>query len=301
VNELVLAVDIGGTKILAGLVAADGTIAASEQVATPAREGAATIIAAVVALGERLQAEHGKVARCGVGTAGVVGEHGEITSATNHLSGWAGTKLQHRLSEALAMPVTVLNDVQAVGLCEALLGAARGHRSALLLALGTGVGGAIARNGVVERGAYGIAGSVGHHLSPVRRGRRCACGATDHLEAYASGTAMEEEYRTRTGRTASLRDIATLAQSGDPDASAVIAEAAEVLGACIGSANNVVDAEIVVIGGGVLALGDLLLAPARAAAKREALGLSKAVQIVPARYGPTACLIGAALAAFNSA
>lgn len=297
-SELVLAVDIGGTKILAGLVGADGHIAAEAQVPTPAREGADAIIAAVVALGERLQRDHGKVTRCGVGTAGVVGEHGEITSATSHLSGWAGTKLQDRLAAALDMPVRVLNDVQAVGLCEALLGAAKGHSSALMLALGTGVGGAIARNGAVDRGAHGIAGSVGHHLSPVRRGRPCACGGTDHLESYASGTAMEEEYRARTGRASSLRDIASLAQSGDVAAAAVIAEAAEVLGACIGSANNVVDAEIVVIGGGVLALGDLLLVPARAAARREALGLSKAVEIVPAKYGPSACLIGAALAAF---
>lgn len=296
-TELVLAVDIGGTKMLAGLVAADGTIAASEQVATPAREGAAAIIAAVVELCEKLQADHGPVACCGVGTAGVVGEHGEITSATDHLSGWAGTRLQDRLAEALNMPVTVLNDVQAVGLCEALLGAAKGYRSALMLALGTGVGGAIARNGAVERGAWGIAGSVGHHLSPVRRGRRCACGGTDHLEAYASGTAMEEEYRTRTGRTAPLREIAAVARAGDADAAAVILEAAEVLGACIGSANNVVDADIVVVGGGVLALGDLLLIPAREAAGREALGLSKAVQIVPAMFGTTACLIGASLAA----
>ena len=297
-TERVLAVDIGGTKILAGLVTADGSIVASDQVATPAREGADAIIAAVVALGEKLQREHGRLTRCGVGTAGVVGEHGEITSATSHLSGWAGTRLQDRLAAALDMPVKVLNDVQAVGLCEALLGAAKGHRSALMLALGTGVGGAIARNGTVERGAYGIAGSVGHHLSPVRRGRPCACGGTDHLESYASGTAMEEEYRTRTGRSSNLRDIAGLAQSGDADAAAVIAEAAEVLGACIGSANNVVDADIVVVGGGVLALGDLLLVPARAAARREALGLSKAVEIVPAKFGPTACLIGAALAAF---
>ena len=299
-TERVLAVDIGGTKILAGLVAADGTIVASEQVATPAQEGAAAIIDAVVGLATLLQRDHGKVARCGVGTAGVVGEHGEITSATRHIRDWAGTKLQDRLADALAMPVTVLNDVQAVGLCEAVLGAAKGHRSALMLALGTGVGGAIARNGAVERGAYGIAGSVGHHLSPVRRGRPCPCGGIDHLEAYASGTAMEEEFRTRTGRAAGLRDIAGLAQAGDQVAAAVIGEAAEVLGACIGSANNVVDAEIVVVGGGVLALGDLILAPAREAARREALGLSKAVEIVPAQYGPTACLIGAALAALGT-
>jgi len=299
VTERVLAVDIGGTKILAGLVAADGTIAASEQVATPAREGPAAIIAAVVGLCHRLQGEHGVVSRCGVGTAGVVGRHGEITSATNHLTGWAGTQLRDRLAEALEMPVTVLNDVQAVGLCEAVLGAAKGHASALVLALGTGVGGAIVRNGRVERGAYGIAGSVGHHLSPVRRGRPCPCGGTDHLEAYASGTAMEAEYRARTGRSAGLRDIAALARSGDLVAAAVIAEAADVLGAVIGSANNVIDAEIVVVGGGVLALQDLLLPRARDAASREALGLSKAVRIVPAEFGTTACLIGAALAAWQ--
>lgn len=298
-SEVALAVDIGGTKILVGLVAADGTILSSEQAPTPARDGPDAIIAAVVALAEKVRRPD--VTRCGVGTAGVVGEDGEITSATDHLARWAGTPLRRRLTEVLGMPVTVLNDVQAVGLCEAMLGAAKGHRSALLLALGTGVGGAIARNGIVERGAYGIAGSVGHHLSPVRRGRRCPCGGTDHLEAYASGTAMEEEFRTRTGRDIGLREIAALAQSGDVDAKAVIAEAAEVLGAVIGSANNVVDAEIVVIGGGVLALGDMLLAAAREAARREALGASKAVQIVPAQFGPTACLIGAGLAALSAA
>lgn len=300
-TELVLAVDIGGTKILAGLVDAEGTIVASEQAATPAREGAEAIIATVAMLAGKVRdAGPSAVSHCGVGTAGVVGENGEITSATDHLSGWAGTPLQQRLTETLGMPVTVLNDVQASGLCEGVLGAARGKRSALIVALGTGVGGSIVRNGGVDRGAYGIAGSIGHHLSPLRQGRSCPCGGTDHLEAYASGTAMELEYERRTGRAIRLREIAALAEADDAEAQSVIAEAADVLGAVIGSANNVVDAEIVVIAGGVLALGDRLLEPARAAAGREALGLSKAVQIVPARYGATACLIGAALAAFSS-
>lgn len=300
-TELVLAVDIGGTKILVGLIDADGTIVASRQVATPAREGAEAIIAAVAGLAKQVLAgAPSAVSRCGVGTAGVVGEHGEITSATDHLSGWAGTQLQQRLTAELGMPVTVLNDVQASGLCEGVLGAARGKRSALIVALGTGVGGSLVRNGQVERGAYGIAGSVGHHLSPLRQGRPCPCGGVDHLEAYASGTAMELEYERRTGRAIRLREIAALAEADDGEATSVIAEAAEVLGAVLGSANNVVDAEVIVVAGGVLALGDRLLEPARAAAKREALGLSKAVQIVPAKYGPTACLIGAGLAAFSS-
>lgn len=300
-SEVVLAVDIGGTKILAGLVDQAGTIVVSRQVATPAREGAEAIIAAVATLARAVLAETpSKVSRCGVGTAGVVGEHGEITSATDHLSGWAGTQLQQRLIEELGMPVTVLNDVQASGLCEGVLGAASGSRSALIVALGTGVGGSLVRHGKVERGAYGIAGSVGHHLSPLRQGRACPCGGTDHLEAYASGTAMELEYARRTGQQRSLREIAALAEAGDAEAQSVIAEAAEVLGAVLGSANNVVDAEIIVVAGGVLALGDRLLEPARAAARHEALGLSKAVEIVPAKFGPTACLIGAGLAAFGA-
>jgi glucokinase len=300
-SGLALAVDIGGTKILVGLVDAEGTIVASEQAATPARQGAEAIIAAVTALAGKVRdGAPSAVSHCGVGTAGVVGEHGEITSATHHLSGWAGTPLQQRLTETLGMPVTVLNDVQASGLCEGVLGAARGKRSALIVALGTGVGGSIVRNGGVDRGAYGIAGSVGHHLSPLRQGRPCPCGGTDHLEAYASGTAMELEYERRTGRATRLREIAALAEADDAEAQSVIAEAADVLGAVLGSANNVVDAEVIVVAGGVLALGDRLLEPARAAARREALGLSRAVQIVPARYGATACLIGAALAAFSS-
>ncbi|WP_055046396.1 ROK family protein [Devosia sp. A16] len=299
-SELALAVDIGGTKILVGLVDAAGTIVTSRQVATPAREGAEAIIAAVAKLAKEVLAG-ASVSRCGVGTAGVVGEQGEITSATDHLSGWAGTQLQQRLIEELGMPVTVLNDVQASGLCEGVLGAAGGKHSALIVALGTGVGGSLVRNGKVERGAYGIAGSVGHHLSPLRQGRACPCGGTDHLEAYASGTAMEIEYARRTGQQRSLREIAALAETGDAEAQSVIAEAAEVLGAVLGSANNVVDAEIIVVAGGVLALGDRLLEPARAAARREALGLSKAVEIVPAKFGPTACLIGAGLAAFGTA
>ncbi len=300
-SEVALAVDIGGTKILVGLVDAAGTIVMSRQVATPAREGAEAIIAAVAALAkEVLAGAPSPVSRCGVGTAGVVGEQGEITSATDHLSGWAGTRLQQRLNEELGLPVTVLNDVQASGLCEGVLGAASGKRSALIVALGTGVGGSLVRNGRVERGAYGIAGSVGHHLSPLRQGRPCPCGGTDHLEAYASGTAMEIEYARRTGHERNLRQIAALAEADDAEAQAVIAEAADVLGAVLGSANNVVDAEIIVVAGGVLALGDRLLQPARAAAKREALGLSKVVEIVPAKYGPTACLIGAALAAFGA-
>lgn len=242
-----------------------------------------------------------EVVACGVGTAGVVGEHGEITTATDLLRGWAGTPLGARLAETLHLPVRVLNDVQATGLAEARLGTARGQPSALIIAVGTGIGGALARDGQVIRGANGIAGSVGHMPAILRQGRPCSCGALDHVEAYASGVSLQAEYRRRAHQAIDLRAIAKLASQGDETARAVIAEGAEVLGAAIGGANNVVDASIVVVGGGVAALGDILFMPMRATAHREGLGPSKSVPIVPARFGADACLVGAGIAGLDGA
>ncbi len=188
----------------------------------------------------------------------------------------------------------MLNDVHATGLCEALLGAARGHGSALVVAVGTGIGGAIVRNGMVEQGAHGIAGAIGHLPAPLRQGRICSCGVLDHVEAYASGPALEAEYRRRTGRPLGLRAIAA---AGEAEARAVIAEGAAALGAVIGGANNLVDTSVIVIGGGVAGIGEAFLAPLRAGIAAEALGATRAVPVVPARFGARACLVGAGLLA----
>lgn len=292
-----LAIDIGGTKILAGLVAGDGAVTGLVEVPTPAREGADAIVEAVIAAaGQVRAAAPAPPVRCGVGTAGVVAPDGSIASATDLLRGWAGTPLGARLAAALGLEVRVLNDVHATGLCEALLGAARGRASALVVAVGTGIGGAIVRHGSVEQGAHGIAGSIGHLPAPLRQGRICSCGACDHVEAYASGPSLEAEYRRRTGRALGLRAIAA---SADPEATAVIAEGAAALGAVIGGANNLVDTEVVVIGGGVAGLGEAYLAPLRRAAATEALGATRAVPVVPARFGAQACLVGAGLLALG--
>lgn len=295
-----LGVDIGGTKIAVGLVDATGTVERRTLVATPAQEGADAIVAAVLGAA-RSAIDGADVVACGVGTAGVVGEHGEITTATGLLRDWAGTRLGARLGEALQLPVRVLNDVHATGLAEARLGAAGGWPSALIVAVGTGIGGALVCGGQVIRGETGIAGSVGHLPAILRQGRICSCGAPDHTEAYASGPALENEYRRRTGRVLDLRAIAARASDGDEIARAIIKEGAEVIGAAIGGANNVVDASIVVVGGGVAALGDFFFAPMRDAARREALGVSKSVPIVPAQFGADACLVGAGLVGLDAA
>ena len=292
-----LAVDIGGTKILAGLVAPDGAASATRQVPTPAQEGPDAIIAAVLGLWRGILAEApAGISACGVGTGGVVGRDGSIASATDLIKDWAGTPLGERLQAELGLPVTVLNDVHATGFCEARIGSAAGAASALVVAVGTGVGGSLVLDGKLVPGRNGIAGSVGHAPSPLRQGRRCSCGALDHVEAYASGPAMEAEYARRTGKVMDLRWIAALAP-GDEVARAVIVEGAAALGTAIAGANNVADVEIVAIGGGVAGLGEAFLEPLRGAYRADALGPGKETPIVAAQHGHLACLIGAGLAA----
>lgn len=291
-----LAIDIGGTKILAGLVDGTGTISSAVQVPTPARNGADAIITTVVAAARKVLAEAQQpVWGCGVGTAGVVGPNGDIVSATDLLVGWAGTKLGARLTNELRMPVRVMNDVHATALCEARLGAAREYSSALVVAVGTGIGGAIVRDGEVVVGAHGIAGSIGHLPAPIRRGVRCSCGVLDHIEAHASGPALEAEYLRRTGEALDLPAIARRSSEGAMTARSVLVEGASALGTVIGNANNVVDAAVVLVGGGVASLGDVVLDPLRAAARSEALGATREVPIMLASFGPNACLVGAGL------
>ena len=295
-----LAVDIGGTKILTGLVDAEGHATAIEQVATPAQAGPRAIVAAVVDAAQRTLASAGEALTiCGVGTAGIVGPDGSITSATDLLRDWSGTPLAALLSAELGMPVRVLNDVHATGLCEAKLGAARGSSSALIVAVGTGIGGAIVLDGQVQLGAHGVSGAIGHMPAPVKRGLVCSCGAIDHIEPYASGPGLEAEHLRRTGEATSLRTIAARALAGNDLARAVIVEGAEALGAVIGGANNLIDAQMIVIGGGVSGLGDLSLEPLRRAARVEALGATRSVSVVAASFGPTACLVGAGLLALG--
>lgn len=291
-----LAIDIGGTKILAGLVAESGAINASVQVPTPAREGPDAVIAAVSSVARRVLAEAAEpIEVCGVGTAGVVGPDGDIVGATDHIVGWAGTKLGARLAAELGLVVRVMNDVQVTALCEARLGAARGYPSALVVAVGTGIGGAIVRQSDVIIGVHGIAGSIGHMSAPVKRGLRCSCGALDHIEAHASGPALEAEYLRRTGRALALPAIAKRGEEGDVVAHSVLIEGASALGVVVGSANNLIDAGVVLLGGGVASLGNVFLNPLRAAARSQALGATRGVPIMLASFGPKACLVGAGL------
>ncbi|MEU1384897.1 MULTISPECIES: ROK family protein [unclassified Nonomuraea] len=347
----VLGIDIGGTKTAAALIpATPGTeIRLPARVPTPAGGGAAAVLAAALDLAEdrlaQARAAGMDVIACGVGSAGTIGDNGVVTHATDALPGWRGTDLATAFTERLGLPVTVLNDVHAWALGEARHGAARGSRLALVLTIGTGVGGALVRDGELLRGRNGMAGSLGHTpavLPPnADADRPCPCGATGHLEAYASGPAILSAYHARGGTAPDLGSLpatrhdtrspdlgsdpmarhntgspalrdpagttaprnplgATGQQAGsedaDPLAHEVIREAAVILGRSIASAATLLDPDVIVLGGGVTGLGDLLTVPLIETIRRHAPRGLAAAPVRLSTLGSHGAVLGAASA-----
>jgi glucokinase len=295
-QALALGIDIGGTKVAAGLVDQSGRLHHHLQTPTPAQEGPDAILEAALGAAREVLSRTGRtVLSCGVATAGTVDQTGHILTATALLRDWAGTDVGGYLRNALDLPVTVRNDVHAAGLAEARVGAARGARTALMIAIGTGIGGAILVNGNVENGRTGTAGSLGHMPAPSSSGRLCSCGAPDHLEALASGPAIEDAYQSRTGRKLDLRAIGALASEGSQFAQDVLTAAGTMVGRVLAGAANAIDPDVVVIGGGVSKLGALLMDPMTRVYRREALPGPATCRIEIAALGPHSGLVGAAL------
>ncbi|HEY0247897.1 MAG TPA: ROK family protein [Gryllotalpicola sp.] len=296
----VVAVDVGGTKVLAGLVDAEGRASELMTVSTPRTGGYAlleTVRSAAAAL-SALATERGlDVVAGAVGTAGVVvGD--VVVSANELLPHWAEVPLAAALSETLKVPVTVLNDVHASALAEARIGAARDRNSALVVAVGTGIGGALIQGGTVVPGRQGFAGSVGHIPAPSDEGRLCSCGARGHIEAYAGGRAIELAFAERRKPGLDMRAISALAAQGDAEAAQLISEAGELLGRVLGGAVTLVDPELVVIGGGVAEIASFVNAVRRGMTREEMRPRSTA-PLVRVALGSRAVLTGAALAAFD--
>ncbi|MFE1318410.1 ROK family protein [Kitasatospora phosalacinea] len=293
-GPVVAGVDIGGTKTSAALVGPDGTAGPVVTVPTPAAEGPDAVLAAVAGA---VRALGGDPVAVGVGSAGVIDPvRGCVVSATDAMPGWAGTELRTRLRELLGVPVAVDNDVHAHALGEAWTGAARGARCVLLVAVGTGVGGSLLIDGRVHHGARQVAGHLGHLAVPDATGLPCTCGGTGHVEAVAAGPALHTAYR-RAGGTPDapdLRAVAALAAQGDPLAADVLATGARALGRALGGLANVLDPDLLLIGGGVAHCGPAWWNPLRAAFTAELLPPLAHLPLTPCALGPTAAIIGAA-------
>lgn len=282
-----IGVDIGGTKVAAGVVDEYGTVLARGAASTPTQElGPGAIEDVLVEVVSELAAAHDARA-VGIGAAGLVSD-GRVLYCP-HLP-LRGEPVAARVAERVGLPVVMDNDANTAALGEALFGAARSVRLAVCVNLGTGIGGAFVSGGELLHGAHGLGGEFGH-MTLVPDGLRCECGRLGCWEQYASGRALQRLVPGRDGG-----DITEAARAGDREALAAFAEVGRWLG--IGLANLVAafDPELVVVGGGVSDADELLLAPARRALADSVFAAEwrPAVPLVRAALGTDAGLIGAA-------
>ncbi|WP_432479811.1 ROK family protein [Nocardioides sp. GXQ0305] len=304
-------VDVGGSKVLAGVVTATGEVLRTALRRTPGRLVAAEAVED--ALVDAVTAVTGDepLAAVGVAAAGFVDRDGSRVVFAPHLP-WRGEDVRDRLAQRLGAPVLLDNDATCAAYAEATYGAGRGVSSMLLVALGTGIGGGIVVDGGLWRGQHGMAGEFGH-MQVVPDGAPCECGRRGCWEQYSSGNALVRVARSRLGvEPTVLTDlcdgdpdrltgpmVTEAAESGDLVARAAFASVGRWLG--VGLANLVAafDPALLVVGGGVAVAGDRLLAPAREALEASLVGAGhrEVPPLVPAALGPSAGLVGAAVLA----
>jgi len=306
---LAIGVDIGGTKVAGGVVDDQGRVLDTARRATPGNDVGQTQ-AVIVEVVSELAGRH-PVSAVGIGAAGWIANDRATVLFSPHLA-WRDEPLRDALAGAIGVPVLVENDANAAAWAEYRFGAARGARVAVMVTLGTGIGGGLVLDGALYRGAYGVGCEYGH-MSVVPDGRWCACGNRGCWEMYASGTALARDARELAAvspvgahRLMELAGgepdrltgqlVTQAAREGDPAAGEIYTAMGRWLGRGLADLAAVLDPTVFVIGGGVSEAGDLLLAPARQAFGETLTGRGyrPAAEVVLAELGPQAGLVGAA-------
>jgi glucokinase len=293
VRDCTIGVDLGGTKLLAGALAPDGTVLASERreiMGLPLDELVEVAVEAVGALGIECD-------RAGFGLPALVDRRTGVSVSCVHLP-LAGVDFGAIMAERLGVRTVVDNDANCATLAEWQLGAARGSSHVVMLTMGTGIGGGLVLDGRLYRGAVGAGAELGH--MPVDLdGPPCfdRCPGRGCLEALCSGSAIARDSAVLPGGPMSAQDVAALALSGDPGARALMSDIGTKLGAGLAGLAMAFNPEVIVVGGGVMGAGELLLEPARLELARRALPPASTVRVLSAGLGPQAGMIGAALLA----
>jgi glucokinase len=296
VNANVIGVDVGGTKILAGLVGRDGTVAAHREHPTPLETTAALLDGLEAAVREHLDES---VVAVGFGIPSRIDQRAGIALGSVNIP-LVDVPFRDVMHERLGLPVAIENDANAAAIAEWKAGAGRGTSDLVMLTLGTGVGGGLILAGRPYRGSIGAGGELGH-IVIVHDGAPCGCGGHGHLESYVSGKAADELAREAFGPAADAHRLVRLANEGDRLALELLTEIGRKLGSGLAGLVNTFDPELVVIGGGFAAAGDLLLEPAREVMRREVLKpMREEVRVVRAELGTSAGMIGAAMVAFEA-
>ena len=316
-TSCVIGVDLGGTKLLAGAV--DPALNVHHRATRPARAAdhnavLDTVVSAVAEVRDAIEGASGSVDAVGIGIPALIDTARGIAVMSTHLP-LAGVPFRDLVAERIGLPVFVDNDANAAMLAEWRFGAARGAGDAALLTIGTGIGGGLVVGGELQRGSQGAGAELGHMVvqadGPPCNGN---CPNRGCLESVCSGTALAREARRLAGERpnsglgealAAGREISgplvtDLAHDGDEAAIEALAVIGRWLGVGVTNLVNMLNPDVVVIGGGVIAAGDLLLVPARAVVAERALSPSREhVRIVPARFGAESGMLGAATLAFD--
>jgi glucokinase len=307
---LTVGIDVGGTKILGGVVDESGSVLSTARTDTP-RQGGRVLTQAIADIAKELLVKH-HATSVGVSAAGFVSSDRKTMLATPNIADWNGVNLDYELTTLIGLPVIIENDANAAAWGEAKFGAGRNQAHMMMLTVGTGIGGGIVVNGALYRGAFGIAAEFGH-IRVVPDGHLCGCGARGCFEQYASGNALLRHAReainaspeiarnllsrgdgTVAGLTGSA--ITDAARDGDPVALAAFNTTGQWLGAGIASLSVILDPACVVVGGGVIEAGEILLKPTREALERTMpfAGKHPYPQIIAAELGNKAGLVGVA-------
>ncbi|MDD4796393.1 MAG: ROK family protein [Eubacteriales bacterium] len=312
-----LGVDLGGTNIAIGLVDEQGNILHKDSVPTLSARPPAEVVDDMAALCRKVTADAGKsmddIAAVGIGVPGLtIDETGVVVFATN--LGWHDVHMGTQLGRALNKPVHMDNDANVAALGEVVAGGMRGAKNAIFLTLGTGVGGGIVLDGKIFSGTHHVGGEVGHMITVIN-GEPCTCGNRGCWERYTSATALIREGKKAAQRNPqslinkkvagdldkiSARTVIDAAREEDADAVQIYRDYIEALALGIINLINLLDPEMVAVGGGVAAAGDFLLEPLKACVASHVFYKDAPhAEIVLAVLGNDAGIIGAAVDAMN--
>ena len=315
--EFSIGLDVGGTKLAAILLTADGQIEDKLVTKTYAEEGGEAVLRRLINLADQLMKKAGgRVAGIGVSTPGVVDPNRSVIRfITTDLPGWKDLRVTEVISDRFNLPVRMENDGRAAALAEYRFGVGQGIDDLVTIVLGTGIGGGIVANGQLLRGARGGSGRLGH-ISVEPNGPLCACGNRGCLELYVSGLALaatamkalaqgvdsELRQQEKLSQGLSGRDVVEASLSGDALATQVVRESGRRLGQAIVQLIRILDPACIAVGGSVAAAGDLLLNPAReVVAAHNRVALKPELKILPAHFGRDASVVGAAILGWQTA
>jgi glucokinase len=315
-KDLFLGIDLGGTKIIAGVVDDAGQVVARRYRTTEAQEGPTAVLDRMLEATNDLLAgdavDRSKIIGVGVAAPGPIDTKSGVVTAPPNLPGWQDVPLAELIQDRLSLPTSLENDANAAALAEHRFGAGRGAQHLVYVTASTGIGGGFVLDDRLYHGATGAAAEVGH-MTILPQGPLCGCGNRGCLEALASGSAIAREARERVDRrvptliadlaqadsdSISAKMVAEAADLGDADANEILNQAMIYLGVGMANLVNLFNPRVLVIGGGLTKMGPRLFEPVRRIVDLRAFpAAASAVEIKQAELGENVGLLGAAAVA----